>query len=206
MGWEWEHLGGALQMGPDGKIYVAKVENEYVGIIHNPNAAGVACGYVDKGISVYAQDALYRLCHFGLPNIVASTFKLPAFTYEGLCFSESTQFRSSYTYGVDSVRWQFGDPATGASNTSALFHPTHLFSKPGRYQVTFLAYRSGLADTVTKEVTIKPLPVVELGRDTLLCARNELLLQVDVPGGFLPLERRLNAVFPTGKRTRHVFD
>jgi PKD repeat protein len=92
-----------------------------------------------------------------------------------------TQFHSSYTYGVDSVRWHFNDPISGPVNTSSQFHPTHVYSKPGTYQVTFLAYRAGLADTSIKAVTIKPLPVVALGRDTTLCARNELSLQMDVP-------------------------
>jgi gliding motility-associated-like protein len=92
-----------------------------------------------------------------------------------------TGFRSNYTYGVDSVRWHFDDPASGLGNTSARLHPSHVFSKPATYRVTFLAYRAGLADTSTKAVTIKPLPVVALGRDTTLCARNELRLEVDVP-------------------------
>lgn len=32
--------------------------------------------------------------------------------------------------------WNFGDPASGASNTSTLENPTHVFSGPGNYTVT----------------------------------------------------------------------
>jgi gliding motility-associated-like protein len=181
VGWEWEHQGGALQTGPDGKIYVAKVSNQYVGVIHRPNEAGAACGYVDRGISLDIRDGIYRVCNFGLPNIVASAVRLPAFTFEGVCSGGETRFRPSYTYGVDSVRWHFNDPTSGSGNTSARFDPTHVFRKPGTYQVIFSAYREGLAATSVQAVTIKPLPVAELGRDTTLCARNELVLEVNVP-------------------------
>lgn len=53
---------GALQLGPDGRIYVAKREG-YLDVITTPNALGTACGYVT--------DAVYlkgRQSDMGLPN------------------------------------------------------------------------------------------------------------------------------------------
>jgi PKD repeat protein len=38
--------------------------------------------------------------------------------------------------GGDLPLWNFGDPASGASNTSQAFSPTHQFSAPGSYNVT----------------------------------------------------------------------
>src|SRR6218665_3933256 len=38
-----------LQLGPDGKIYVSRSSNSYLGVINNPNAAGAACNYNDMG-------------------------------------------------------------------------------------------------------------------------------------------------------------
>ena len=35
--------------------------------------------------------------------------------------------------------WNFGDPASGASNTSTLANPTHIFSAPGTYTITLNA-------------------------------------------------------------------
>lgn len=37
---------------------------------------------------------------------------------------------------VSSYTWNFGDPASGPANTSALMNPTHVFSGPGIYTVT----------------------------------------------------------------------
>lgn len=44
-------LPSPLQLGPDGKIYVARCTN-YVGIINNPNNAGIACNYVNNALDI----------------------------------------------------------------------------------------------------------------------------------------------------------
>lgn len=54
---------GALQVGPDGKIYVARQDNYYLGVINNPNAKGEAANYVDDGFHLGKQKS-----DLGLPN------------------------------------------------------------------------------------------------------------------------------------------
>lgn len=54
---------GALQLGPDGKIYVARQDNYYLGVINNPNAKGEASNYVDDGFHLGKQKS-----DLGLPN------------------------------------------------------------------------------------------------------------------------------------------
>ncbi|MEI6408658.1 MAG: gliding motility-associated C-terminal domain-containing protein [Bacteroidota bacterium] len=55
----------------------------------------------------------------------------------------------------DTWNWNFGDPASGANNTSTLQNPTHAFSGPGVYSVTLKASNmcSG-SSTITQSVTI----------------------------------------------------
>ncbi len=60
---------GALQLGPDGRIYVARNGSSYLGVIRQPNAAGADCDYKDNGISLGAQKS-----EFGLPNFPAYYF------------------------------------------------------------------------------------------------------------------------------------
>ncbi|SHI60134.1 hypothetical protein SAMN02745146_1148 [Hymenobacter daecheongensis DSM 21074] len=43
---------GSLQLGNDGRIYVAREDNPFLGVIQNPNAAGLACKYVDDGLKL----------------------------------------------------------------------------------------------------------------------------------------------------------
>ncbi|QMU28890.1 PD40 domain-containing protein [Adhaeribacter radiodurans] len=61
---------GSLQLGPDGKIYLAKEKETTLGLINNPNAPGLGCNYVDEG------QMLDSASHseLGLPNFVQSFF------------------------------------------------------------------------------------------------------------------------------------
>ncbi len=54
---------GALLRAPDGRIYVARNNGRWLGVIAAPNAAGTACGYLDDGFPL--TPARSRL---GLPN------------------------------------------------------------------------------------------------------------------------------------------
>jgi gliding motility-associated-like protein len=50
--------------------------------------------------------------------------------------------------------WNFGDPASGALNTSQLLNPSHVFTAPGSYQVTLTVTSFGSAQsTITNTVT-----------------------------------------------------
>ena len=65
---------GALQLAPDGKIYLAKEDEEYLGVIQHPNAGGWSCRYLDQGVALAE-----RRAKLGLPNFIQSYFRnLPA--------------------------------------------------------------------------------------------------------------------------------
>ena len=59
------HKIGALQRGPDGKIYVAREDNSFLGVIDNPNASGEAVRYLDDGLQLGG-----RRSKLGLPAFV----------------------------------------------------------------------------------------------------------------------------------------
>ncbi len=59
------HKIGELQRGPDGKIYVAREDNSFLGVIGSPNASGPACGYVDDGLKLGG-----RRSKLGLPAFI----------------------------------------------------------------------------------------------------------------------------------------
>ncbi|WP_439881537.1 hypothetical protein ACSX1A_20700 [Pontibacter sp. MBLB2868] len=54
---------GALQLGPDGRIYMARKDNYYLGVINKPNVKGTACDFVDNGFHLGKQKS-----DLGLPN------------------------------------------------------------------------------------------------------------------------------------------
>ncbi|WP_124981316.1 T9SS type A sorting domain-containing protein [Nonlabens xiamenensis] len=55
---------GALQLAPDGKIYVAKSCQPSLGVIENPNAAGIAASYNNNAVNLVGN----AICREGLPN------------------------------------------------------------------------------------------------------------------------------------------
>ena len=59
------HKIGELQRGPDGKIYVAREDNSFLGVIGSPNTPGLACSYVDDGLNLGG-----RKSKLGLPGFV----------------------------------------------------------------------------------------------------------------------------------------
>nr|MDQ3017638.1 hypothetical protein [Bacteroidota bacterium] len=60
------YIFGALQSGPNGKIYMARNESDFLDVIHQPDLAGTACQYEQSGILL----ANGTICKLGLPNFV----------------------------------------------------------------------------------------------------------------------------------------
>jgi hypothetical protein len=138
----------ALQLGPDGKIYVARTSKDSLGVINNPNATGTACNYVNNGVWLGGNDA-----QLGFPNFESSYFSL--FQYYNLCFGDTTFFYLTDTNSVDSVIWKFDDAASGLNNTSNLFNPYHMFSSQGTYSIQLIRFNNSIViDTINFCITI----------------------------------------------------
>ncbi len=60
----------ALQLAPDGKIYCSKYSETTLGVINNPNQAGIACNYDDFGFTLFPGTTAM----VGLPNFIDNFF------------------------------------------------------------------------------------------------------------------------------------
>lgn len=162
---------GALQVGPDKRIYHAVEGYNYLCVIENPDILGIGCNYVKNGIFLEG-----RSPQFGLPNLFNSIVSCyTEFTYSKLCYGDSTAFLIT-TLSLDSVLWDFGDILGGVNNTSRKFAPKHLYSGIGIFVVTLISYSGGIADTTIKTLNISPAPFVNLGNDTILCQGSSMIL------------------------------
>lgn len=158
---------GALQLGPDGNIYVARLAEGFVAAITEPDIRGAGCAYVDQYVSLNGRSG-----RLGLPGFVQSDIHVPIrFTTEHHCFGEETAFHAGLDGTIDSVQWDFGDVASGTANTSDKQEPTHIFTAPGAYEVTLYTYVGGERNSSRRPVEIRPVPQVRFAVDTLeLCA------------------------------------
>ncbi len=98
----------------------------------------------------------------------------PDFTFvNGGCVAEPVQFTDVTTTPRPSYlwNWDFGDPGSGASNTSTLQNPSHTFSAPGTYTVSFYTITTPgcISNTITKEVVVKPLPSGSVSGTATVC-------------------------------------
>ncbi len=65
------------------------------------------------------------------------------FAPNNACAGSTVNFTNTTTYaGTPYHSWNFGDPASGAANTSNLTSPTHIFNSAGTYTVMLIAYSS----------------------------------------------------------------
>ena len=89
------------------------------------------------------------------------------------CINQVVQFNDQTSTVKPTYRWwwNFGDPASGADNTSFLRNPSHTFSAPGTYTVRFSTVTTPgcLSDTITRLVVINPLPAANISGDIIVC-------------------------------------
>lgn len=181
-----DHDFGSMQLGTDGKIYIARYDKGYLDVIDEPNLLGLN--------SNYQQEAVYlngKISKLGLPPFIQSFFNSYSISYENICFGSETMFELSDT--VDAVTWNFGDPASGINNTSQDMQPTHIFSAPGIYEVT-VEYTADLAvsrDTTSVTIyneQITPLPSSFINNITVVDNSDNNTITIDAtnlePGNY----------------------
>ncbi len=92
------------------------------------------------------------------------------------CVAEPVQFTDNTTTPRPSYiwNWNFGDPGSGASNTSGLQNPSHIFSAPGTYNVTFSTITTPgcISGQVIKQVIVKPLPSANITGNVIVCVND----------------------------------
>ena len=166
---------GAFQLGPDFKIYIARLNQGFLSVINDPDELGSNCNYVSQGFSLNGRGS-----KLGLPTFNSALFVRALFDSEYHCFGDSTYF-SLLTRTVDSVLWNFGDPASGVLNTSTEQSPRHVFSSSGTFKVSLITYLKSATDTSVQDIVIHDKPNVNLGADTTLCQPMSYLLNVSAP-------------------------
>ncbi|MBL7104482.1 MAG: gliding motility-associated C-terminal domain-containing protein [Bacteroidales bacterium] len=161
----------ALQIGIDGKIYIAVVNEPYLSVINYPNLIGLDCGFEEKKIYLNGKN-----CLMGLPDFNQSYFNNPSITYKNACVGETTSFSFDYSNNIDSVKWSLGHNIPEAVKYEYPFTYKHKFNFFESYTVNLKVYHCGAIDTITENVTIYQNPQVNLGSDTVISQGNAIVL------------------------------
>lgn len=104
-----------------------------------------------------------------------------------VCGGETTEFEDITTHlpitSITSWQWNFGDPASGANNTSNLQHPTHTFSAAGTYTVELVVTdASGCISRNTQQVDVIAPPSIDFADPEASCANTASMFIADAPG------------------------
>ncbi|MDO7847223.1 gliding motility-associated C-terminal domain-containing protein [Hymenobacter sp. M29] len=130
---------GALQLGPDGRIYQVSNSASLLNVIAAPDRAGLACNYMLQAISLAPNRA-----DLGLPNLLvrppAASQPLVTFSVIGteVCVGETTDFTAAI-FPVQpgaAISWDFGEASSGPLNVATGPTASHRYASVGTYTAT----------------------------------------------------------------------
>ena len=158
----------ALNLGPDGKIYLSNTQY-YFDIIHNPNARGKACCYKHNEI-LLSTDGSEGLMTGELNNGLSSLNYKKQVDHKDNCFGDTTWVTLNFPGCSDSLLWYFDDPASGAANYSDKVSTGHYFTSAGSYHVFVKTFIGNMVDTYFYNITVYPSNVASFSvNDSLQC-------------------------------------
>ena len=194
-----------LQLGPDGKIYCSMRDagslDKRITVIEFPERDRGSAGFVGGEIAVSNVYKFINVSYIRSGSFSPKENGIQA--RKKICLGLPTEFSLFYSR-VDSVKWDFGDPGSGANNFSSAFAPSHNYTSVNRYTVTAIIYKACHVDTATLQVAIEPDPIVKLPvsvEDTLVCVGNKLQMNVTTPNatgyfwsdGFMKPQREISS-------------
>jgi gliding motility-associated-like protein len=141
-----------IEQAPNNKLYVAIGNAERLDEISNPNSLGLGCDYVTNAVSFGP-----ATCQLALPAQVPLGGFAASSTIAFLpdsCLQSSISFSVSSTSPINQVNWNFGDPNSGANNSSSDLNPSHQFSEIGTYQITAIVEFDCYTETITQNINL----------------------------------------------------
>ncbi|MCK8491701.1 PKD domain-containing protein [Spirosoma sp. RP8] len=178
---------GSIQIGPDGRIYVAIKGSGSLGTIDNPNG-----GLLDSLVfNPVGQTLGGQKSQLGLPNLVANFNEPssgPGVTYSDTCTNAPTVFQISPNCPKlkETYTLTFGDGSAPVS-TTATQPITHPYKNPGTYPISLHIVTRTSSGGICKDTLIRDTltiletpPDIKLGADTAICNKKGLTLNINV--------------------------
>jgi gliding motility-associated-like protein len=139
----------AIQLGPDGKIYLAVYNQNKIAVINNPNVVGSGCNF-----QLNAIDLAGKISRFGLPSFNQSYFFSPSIQFTNACVGQNTSLQFQTNQTVLNATWDFGD----STGTVVGINPTHSYATPGTYTVSVVLNTQNGTGNSTRDIVISAVP------------------------------------------------
>lgn len=151
------------------------------------SATGESADFVFPSMGNYKVTLVGEVPSINLPGefcTVAKTINLnntinPIFSIIETCAGMPTHFTDGSTFmpgsAITAWSWDFGDPASGTSNTSTAQHPNHVFGQMDSYLVTLTVTSSaGCVVSFAMDVNVHDFPSVSFDQPAAICAASAL--------------------------------
>lgn len=147
---------GALQLGPDNKIYVAKYLSTSLGVIHKPNDIGANCTFIYDGF-----DLTPGICQYGLPAFVQTTKnKIIMNVNTPVCRGDSIFLLCS---SIDAIKFNWTGPNGFSSTEQNPVLPNSIPAMQGNYHV-YITYKDGFVDSSSIDLVVLDTRFTELDK------------------------------------------
>ena len=174
---------GALQIAPNGKIYVAIKGQDYLGVINSPN--NLDCDYVEFGARLLDNESNKGgISELGLPAGVPTGVKPEKFYFNHTCLGEVTSFyltnprefgNSPFQFVIyDAENAQVGYVGRRWDNDLEAYVNEYVFAEPGDYKVVLQGLKNNVLVSYTRKLTIYAPPISKWPQDTVICAGQTL--------------------------------
>lgn len=191
---------GAIQTGPDGRVYVAVDGQAFLGTVLPVEDTTQVSSFILNGFPLLGGTT----SRLGLPNFaqsISTPSQQPTISVNGLCLGTPTVFLGSGTDRIDELTWFFGDGTSATGDSTS-----HTYAAAGTYLVTLqITNRCGLDTTITRSITIVAPPAnptfLPPGLVPVLCT-SSLLLEATPASN--PNLSNLSFLWSNGATTRTV--
>lgn len=178
---------GALQLAPDGKIYIAKHAKDTLAIIENPNLKGAACSFRYDGYAINSTLPIgYGKAYFGLPNLFEEYyyFDLQLDFKDTVCQDDSLSFKLLSDDIYDIYELIYDDGGMAELNVFNDFTDKYRFIQDGKHKVVLKAISiTGCSRTFVVNVLVHPSPVPNIiVTDSVICS--DETVQFDAGKGY----------------------
>ncbi len=166
----------AMQLANNGKIYISHDLTSTLSVINSPNSLGAAMSF-----SLGGQSVAPNITKAGLPNFMNYYPNPPNLVFSNTITCSKVNFLpppqptfaatcSVVSVPFNTLIWNFGEPTSGASNTSTLSNPQHIYSSLGTFTTSLIVQSACSTDTLYQSITISFLtPLFVVSGPTAIC-------------------------------------
>lgn len=142
-------VAGAMQLGPDKKIYITMTGDSALTTIESPDLPGIGCNVMYQKVLVGFRAIKQDVLESGLPGFIASDLvdKYAGHNFSIIrspnCENLDVRFTLNYFLDIDSVHWYFGD-----GTESTIYQPAHTYPAYKRYEIKLKVFHRGCSGPI----------------------------------------------------------